>query len=568
VKLSLKPAHLKRYKEIVRILLRYGKKDVIRAAPFEDAEDVAAVAPDATASAEELASDFEKMGPTFIKLGQLLSTRTDLFPEVYVSALSRLHDRVEPVDPAEIIAIIEEDLGARVSRIFPEFDPKPLASASLGQVHRAVLRDGREVAVKVQRPDARRAAMEDLEALGQIAEILDRHTEIGRRYRFAELLEEFRRTLLQELDYRQEAAHLATLSANLREFDRIIVPAAVTDLTSSRVLTMEHIHGVKVSLLRPLARHEIRSAELADQLFHAYLKQVLVDGFVHADPHPGNVFITEDGYLALLDLGMVFRLTPRIQDRLIALLLAVGEGRGEEAAGAVLDLAEPDPEADKDSFVRRTNDIIGRYREASLKDLEMGRVLVEMSRSAVDCGLRLPPDIGMVGQTLLKLDSVGRHLAPDFQTNDAIRRHALKVLRRRLLGAGSIGTMFRSAVELKEFASELPGRVNRILDLVADNRLKVEVDALDETRLMAGLQKIANRITLGLVLAALIIGAALLVRVESPFRIFGYPGMPFLLFAFAAVGIVMLVFTIVFRDVSGSAARQERRARKSGRRAA
>lgn len=565
MKLSLKPAHLKRYKDILRILLRHGKRDLLRGVEEELEDEV----PPPSDRAEELASDLEKMGPTFIKLGQLLSTRTDLFPPAYIDALSRLRDQVEPVDGADIFRIVEEELEAKVSRVFPEFDVAPLASASLGQVHRAVLRDGREVVVKVQRPEARRRATEDMEALGQIAQLLDRHTEFGRRYRFTRLVEEFHRSLFQELDYRQEAAHLSTLAENLREFDRIVVPAPVTDLTTTRVLTMEHIHGTKVSLLDPLARVEIDGEELADQLFRAYLKQILVDGFIHADPHPGNVFVTDDARLALLDLGMVSRITPAIQDRLVTLMLAIGEGRGDEAASAVLKLAESGETVDSEAFTRRTNDLVSRFQEASLKDLDMGRVLVDLSRSAFDCGFHLPSEISMVGQTLLKLDSVGRILAPEFKTNDAIRRHALKVMRRRLFRAESFGSVFKSVVELKEFATELPGRVNRILDVVADNRLRLEVDAIDETRLMAGLQKIANRITLGLVLAALIIGAALLVRVESPFRIFGYPGLPILLFGAAAIGILLLVFTIVFRDVSGAASREERRHHhKPGNRAA
>jgi ubiquinone biosynthesis protein len=562
MKLSLKPAHLKRYKDIVRILLRYGKSDLLKGADLDlDEEEIRP--PEEASKAEDLAKDFEKMGPTFIKLGQLLSTRTDLFPPAYIEALSRLRDNVEPVDAAEIFRTIEEELGAKVSRVFPEFDPVPLASASLGQVHRAVLRDGREVVVKVQRPEARRQATEDMEALGQIAELLDHHTQFGKRYQFTKLLEEFRHTLFQELDYRQEASHLATMAENLREYDRLVIPEAVPDLSTSRVLTMEHIHGTKISLLQPLDRVELHGDELADQLFRAYLQQILVDGFVHADPHPGNVFVTPEGNLALLDLGMVSRITPHVQDRLVALMLAIGEGRGDEAAAAVFQLVETDPAIDKTRFVRRTEDLVGRFQDAQLKDLDMGRVLVEMSRSAIDCGFHLPSEISMVGQTLLKLDCVGRMLAPEFKTNDAIRRHAMKVMRRRVFRAESVGSLFKSVVELKEFATQLPGRVNRILDVVADNKLKLEVDAIDETRLMAGLQKIANRITLGLVLAALIIGAALMVRIDSPFRI-----LPMILFGAAAIGIIMLVISIVFRDVSGAAAREERRMKKSERRAA
>jgi predicted unusual protein kinase regulating ubiquinone biosynthesis (AarF/ABC1/UbiB family) len=546
--LSLKPAHLKRYKDIVRLILKYGRSDVLKGADLELGEDFQPPAPGTERKAEELAADLEAMGPTFIKLGQLLSTRTDLFPPATIDALARLRDQVEPVDGAEVLQTIEEELGVKVSRVFPEFDLKPLATASLGQVHRACLRDGREVVVKVQRPDVRKRVLEDMDALERIAELLDRHAEFAQRYRIKALLEEFRRSLLQELDYRQEAQHLLTLGENLREFERILVPAPAEDLTTSRVLTMEYVRGFKISALPPVDRAVLDGAELADQLLRAYLKQILADGFVHADPHPGNVFVTEDGRLALLDLGMITRLSSDVQDRLVTLMLAVAEGRGDEAADALLRLIDSDGEADRAAFTRRVNDLVGRFQEAQLKDLDIGRVLVEATRAAVECGFVLRPEIGMIGQTLLKLDSVGRLLAPDFRTNEAIRKHALRVLRSRVVRGGSFGSLFRSAVELKDFATQLPGRVNRILDVVADNKLRLEVDAIDENRLIDGLQKIANRITLGLVLAALIIGAALLVRVDSPFHLFGYPGVPILLFGGAAVGILALVFTIVFRD--------------------
>ena len=563
--LSLKPAHLKRYKDIVHLLLKYGRSDVLKGADLELGEDFEPPSPGTGTKAEELAADLEKMGPTFVKLGQLLSTRTDLCPPATIEALARLRDRVEPVDGAEILQTIEEELEVKVVRVFPEFDLHPLASASLGQVHRAVLRDGREVVVKVQRPDVRKRVTEDMEALDKIADLLERHAEFARRYRIRSLLDEFRRTILQELDYRQEASNLITLGENLREFDRIVVPVPLEDLTTSRVLTMQYVHGFKISALPPVDRALLDGPELADQLLRAYLKQILVDGFVHADPHPGNVFVTDDGRIALLDLGMITRLAAPLQDRLVALMLAIAEGRGDEASSALLQLVDADEEVDRGAFTRRVNDIVGRFQEAQLQDLDIGRVLVEITRAAVDCGFFLPSEVGMIGQTLLKLDSVGRHLAPDFKTNEAIRKHALKVMRSRVIKGGSFGSLFRSVVEMKDFATHLPGRVNRILDVVADNKLRLEVDAIDENRLIEGLQKIANRITLGLVLAALIIGAALLTRVDSPFRLFGYPGLPILLFGGAAAGIIALAFTIVFRD---GHAKAESHAKSAGRRSA
>lgn len=549
--LSLKPVNLKRYKDVLTLFLKYGKADLLKGVDLDLVGGPPATTPETAEQAKNLTDDLERLGPTFVKLGQLLSSRSDLLPAPMIESLARLTDRVQPVPVEQVLEILEEELQVKVARLFPRFDLEPLAAASLGQVHRAEMRDGRQVVVKIQRPGVREQIEEDMEALGEIASFLDHHTEAGRKYGFRGILEEFRRTIRQELDYRREARHLATLAGNLAGFSRILVPKPVDGLTTARVLTMGYVEGIKISALDPLRRAESNGAELADQLFEAYLQQILVDGFVHADPHTGNVILTEDNRLALIDLGMVLRLTPRLQDRLVALLLAIGETDAEEAARAVLAVSAAPAGVDRESLTRRISDILARVKDARLEELSMGRVLVEITRAAVDSGVRLPSEISMVGQTLLKLDSVGRCLDPGFRTHDAIRAHALKVMRGRILKSESVGGLFSGLVELKQFVNHLPGRVNRILDVVADNRLRVEVDALDEDRLMEGLQKVANRITLGLVLAALIIGAALSLRIESKVHLFGYPVLPMTLFLAAAAGGIMLSFSILLRDVKG-----------------
>jgi ubiquinone biosynthesis protein len=319
--LSLKPKHLKRYKDIALLLIKHGRSDVVKHAGLHDALDMD-VSPETTigeAKADELAQDLEKMGPTFIKLGQLLSTRADFLPPAYIHALTRLQDKIEPFPFEQVEAIVSGELGVRISKAFSEFQQKPLATASLGQVHRATMLDGRVVVVKVQRPGIREIIAEDMEVLGEIAGFLDKHTEWGKRYEFSKMLEELRRSVWRELDYRQEASNLATLGANLLEFPEIVVPAPIEAFTTSRVLTMEYISGTKITELSPLARLEFKGADLAEELFHAYLKQILVDGFFHADPHPGNVFLTDDHRIALLDLGMVGHITSQLQENLLQL---------------------------------------------------------------------------------------------------------------------------------------------------------------------------------------------------------------------------------------------------------
>ena len=550
MKLSLKPKHLKRYKDIALLLIKHGRSDVVKHAGLHDALELdASVETTGGASkADELAQDLEKMGPTFIKLGQLLSTRADFLPPAYIHALTRLQDQIDPFPFEQVEAIVSGELGVRISKAFAEFAEKPLATASLGQVHRATMHDGRVVVVKVQRPGIREIIAEDIEVLEEIAAFLDKHTPWGKRYEFGKMLEELRRSLWRELDYRQEARNLSTLGANLREFPQIIVPAPIEDFTTSRVLTMEFISGKKITELSPLARLDFKGADLAEELFHAYLKQILVDGFFHADPHPGNVFLTDDHRIGLLDLGMVGHLTPQLQENLLQLLLAVSDGRGEDTASLAIKIGEPREGFSEHPFRQSVAALVSEHQSSQMDQIQVGRVVLEVTQFAGDNGLRVPAELTLLSKTLLNLDLVGQTLDPKFNPNASIRRNAEKILRQRVWKTFSPTNLFGGLLEMKDLLARLPSRLNRILDAIAHNELKVKVETIDEDVIIEGLQKIANRITLGLVLAALIVGAALLMRVETPFRLFGYPGFAILCFLGVGGGGLFLIFRILMHD--------------------
>ncbi len=552
--ISLHPRHLKRYGALARLLIKYGKSDLVRNAGLDQAlvEEDEIVSADgdnpAAAHANQLADDLERLGPTYIKLGQLLSTRSDFLPPTYMEALQRLQDKIEPFPFVEVEDIVCSELGVRLSKAFAEFDPEPIAAASLGQVHRAVLRNGRCVAVKVQRPNIREQIGADIEALEDIAEFVDKHTEAGERVQFAAMLDEFRRSMVRELDYLQEAQHLAILRRNLAQFDLIVVPEAVEDYTTSRVLTMDYISGRKITDLSPLARMEMNGEALGEQLFKAYLKQILVDGIFHADPHPGNVFLTYDGKLALIDVGMVGRIAPVMQENLLKLLLAVSEGKGEGAADVAIEMGTITDSFDRDTYTREVSQLVAQHQSTTIAQLDTGRVVLEITRTASQNGLRLPAELTLLGKTLLNLDLVAGILAPDFDPNDAVRRHASDLMRQRLQKMMSPANMVSTAMELNDFIQHLPSRMNRILEKAVDNELSIKVNAFDEVRLMEGMQKIANRITVGLVIAALIIGAALLMRVPTSWTILGYPGLAMLFFVAAFIAGVLIVYNIMFRD--------------------
>ena len=557
----MKIEHLKRYRDVAMLLLKFGRAAGVRHAGNEltFADPVPVDAP-AEADALALARELERLGPTFIKLGQLLSTRADVVPQSYAQALTRLQDACIPFPAEDAKRIVEEELGARLSKAFEHFSDEPVAAASMSQVHYARLRDGREVAVKVQRPGIRAGVESDLSAIGDIIGFLERNTELGRKFDLAGLLGEFRRTILRELDFREEAANLVTLADNLEGFARIVVPRPIADYSTVRVLTMEFVHGRKVTALTPLTRLEVDGHALADELFRAYLKQMLADGFFHADPHPGNVFLSDSGSLVLLDLGMVARVTPPTQERLLQLTLAIIDRRPDDAARVILLAGERVGDVDEAAFRREMAVLMSRLQDSQVKDIQLGRFVLEVTRCAVRNGIRLPPEFALIGKALLNLDEIARTLAPTFDPNEAMRRHAASVVQQRLRRDMTLAGLFQGAIETQNLMHSLPGRLNQILGRIADNELRVNVDAIDEATLMSGMQKVANRITVGLVLAALIIGAAMLMDVETTFRLFGYPAIAMLLFLAAAGGGLWLVVTILLSDV------KERKLRKRVRR--
>ena len=534
---------LSRYTEFARFAARY------RRVGFVANVDAFDVHPQVNAGeAEAFARDLEALGPTFIKLGQLLSTRADLLPPEYLAALARLQDNVDPFPYEQVEQILCDEIGVRLSKAFERFDTSPIAAASLGQVHRAVLRGGRDVAVKVQRPGVRERVIKDLDALDSVAALFDRF-QVTRNVDATRLLDEFRRAILAELDYREEARNMVMLAHQLRDYERFVVPLPIDDFTTARVLTMDYIHGTKITSVSRVEWTEVDGKTLAEDLFRAYLQQIMADGVFHADPHPGNVLLTPDHRIALIDVGMVGRLSASAQEQLFKLLLALSEGRGDDAASVVIALGEKRDDFDEGQVRRAISEMVSRHERASIKDVNVGRVVLEMARCGSQHGLKMAPELALLGKTLLNLDEIGRLLDADFDVNASMRRNATMLMRRQMFKSMTPANMFSSALEVREFAKRLPARVNRILDALAGNDLRLKMEVIDHGSIIDGLQKVANRIALGLVLAALIIGAAMLMRVQTSFTILGYPGFAMLLFLAAAGGGFWMAWTILAGDV-------------------
>jgi predicted unusual protein kinase regulating ubiquinone biosynthesis (AarF/ABC1/UbiB family) len=440
-------------------------------------------------------------------------------------------------------------LGVRVSKAFSAFDETSIAAASLGQVHRAVLRSGRTVAVKIQRPQIRERVLEDLEALDEAAVLLDRFTTVRRSLDVPRVLEEFRRTILRELDYRHEARNMRAIAGALHDVPQIVVPLPIDDFTTARVLTMDFIEGTKITKVSPLEWIDVDGEALADDLFRAYLQQILVDGLFHADPHPGNVLLTRDRRLALVDLGMVGRLSGRLQEQLFRLLLAIADARTDETARVLGIIGEKLDDYDPQQMQRVVTDLVGQSRDETADSLNIGRVMLDLTRTGGQFGLRMPPELALLGKTLLHLHEIGRTLDPDFDVNGAMREHAARVMQRRALKSLTPSHLFSSAIEIRELAERVPGHLNRILEALSASDLRLKVEVIDHGSIIDGLQKVANRIALGLILAALILGAALLMQVPTSFSILGYPGLAILLFLGAAAGGLYMAWTILAGDV-------------------
>lgn len=547
--MSLLPEKFDKYVRFFRFVHKYWDSDI-----FSDSEeDLNTVDIEEESnwdhSPEELVEDLKKMGPTYVKLGQLLSTRPDMLPQPYLHALANLQDDVDSVSYEEVEQLFREEIGDRISKAFQSFNKEPMASASIGQVHEAVLHSGEKVAVKIQRPGIRKRFVEDLDTLMTISEKAEQHSETARKFSLHSIIEELRYILLQELDYNKEAQNLRVLKENMKEFEHLYVPATIPSYCSQRVLTMEFVDGTKVTSLSPFQLESIPKKELVDDLIKGYLKQIIVDGFAHADPHPGNVNITKDHKLGLMDLGMVARFDKEMQDAILKLMIGLGNNDGDQVTETLLSVSVYDAEkADIPAFRRKVIRQIQANEYSKAKDLKTGRAILDINKIAGQLDIHLPVELTILGKILLNMDQIIAFLSPKHQLQDTVKEYIEHLMKERMTKDLKSGHLLRTLLDSKELAENLPRRLNKISENLADNKFKVSVDAIDERRFILAFQKVANRITTGLIVAALILGAALLMPIQTTWTILGYPGFAILLFIFAASIGLYLVYQILFKD--------------------
>jgi ubiquinone biosynthesis protein len=505
--------HPERYIEIVGVLRKYELHHII--AKFllshrheEEDDDTRLLTghQEEDDHAEGLAKALEELGPCFIKLGQLLSTRPDVLPADYIAALSRLQDTVKPVAHEKIAAIIESELGAPISELFQSFDSTALATASMAQVHRATLRNGDEVAVKVQRPGIRQRIEIDIEILHEIARFATKYTSFGRRYGFLQIIRELERSLSQELDFRLEADSTRIIGKQIADFQRLTTPTVYDEYTTRRVLTLSFIHGRHLAQVSREELDELDSRATARELLSAYLKQIVIDGVFHCDPHPGNIFLTDDGRLALMDFGMVGRFDADQKDRIILLLLAFSERLGERVADTYLEMIEIPADVDRRSFTQDVCGLVSRYHDMSGGRMAIGTALLDLTRLAQSHQTPVPTAMTLLGKAMLNLDGTIRVLSPTLDPVQLIREYMLKVMEKRVVGQLSPGRVFAWVLDMKHLIENTPRRTELILDKLANDQITIRLEVEHFDQAVKSINRAANRLSLSIIAASFIIG--------------------------------------------------------------
>ncbi|HEX6702391.1 MAG TPA: AarF/UbiB family protein [Gaiellaceae bacterium] len=460
--------------------------------------------------AREFRLALEELGTTYVKLGQLLSSRPDLLPDVYIEELGKLVDEVPPVPFAELEPVIRDDLGEGV---FASIDPEPLAAASIAQIHAALLATGREVVVKVRRPGVVEQVELDLDVLRSTASLLERRSEAAQLLQIAALTDELETHLRAELDFLEEAHNAELVARLLGEYDDLVVPQVVRPHVTERVLVLERIHGRKVGADHGLPQE--RASELARTFFRAYVHQVTSAGVYHADPHRGNVLLTEDGRLALLDFGLLGRLADDTRRNLALLLLAMAQNRADGVADLILALSLTTVDSDEPGFRHELRRKLPRYHWRPLAEIRAGEALADLQRIALRYEIRLPTTFALVGKTLSQADSIARTLDPLLDPIELVEDDALEVVlgeaERRLEPNALLSYVFTQL----EAVAQLPRRVTHVVDRLETGTLKVGVAPTGLDGLEHLVRSAANRVGAALIVVGVLIASALIARVHD-----------------------------------------------------
>ena len=542
--------HLNRYRQILAILFKYGFGDLLEMLRIDQYIEVGlqmisrkrAQRVERLNRPQRLRMAFEELGPTYIKLGQILSTRPDLIPMDYIEELSKLQDKVPAFPFQDVCKVVKSEFGFSPEELFEQLDEEPLASASIGQVHRAILKDGEAVAVKFQRPGIRRIIEVDLEIMLHLATLAERHIEELSLHRPVKIVEEFARTLEKEIDYKNEATNMERVARHFLDDPHVYIPKVFRETTTSRVLTAEFIEGIKIS-----DTEKLESAGLDRKLVTArgadlILKQVFEHGFFHADPHPGNIFVLPGDVICLLDFGMAGVVDRQTRDDFVDLVDSIVQQNEIRAAQVLLKLTYREEEPDRRLLEREVADFMGRHLYKPLKDIELGPLLLQLLELASNFRLRIPPDIFLMIKAVSTVEGVGRLLNPDFDMIAHATPFITRVKLERYKPERIADDALDLASKLLQFLRQFPKDLLDLGHLIRQRRLSLQIEHRGLETMLATHDRISNRISFSIIIAALIVGSALIVISETPPLVYGISLIGILLFFAAAImGIWLLV---------------------------
>ncbi|MEW6201127.1 MAG: AarF/ABC1/UbiB kinase family protein [bacterium] len=457
----------------------------------------------------------EELGPTYIKAGQLLSTRPDIVPQEIIRELSKLQDEVPPFQFSQVQETLEKELNRPMDTVFRSFARIPIASASIGQVHEAVLNDGREVAVKVQRPGIEQIVRIDTDIMFTIARWAEKRFAQARQFNLVERVEEFNKTIRQEMDYTIEGQHADRFRRNFEGDETIYIPKVLWEHTTRRVLTMEYLHGIPIRDKEKLAAKGCDLVYLNDVIGNAYVKQILIDGFFHADPHFGNIFVMDNQVVGLLDFGMVGVIDPLMRRNMAKYFIALVEQDAEGLVDVLYEIADIDPSTDRDALTREAGRMMAKYTDITIGQVRLEELATELFKIGMKYKISLPGEFTLMDKTLITLEGLGRHLHPDFDLLKAAQPVA-RTLFRRELDPKTMGiTFFKALIDLRDLLNVFPKRINRITRLMERGEYRVKVELPDypaaTERMMKSLARSINRLSLAIVLGALVFAASHLI---------------------------------------------------------
>lgn len=487
----------------------------------------------------------EELGPTYIKAGQILSTRPDMIPLDILKELSKLQDEVPPFPFDQVQDILEEELGMPMDQVFRSFARVPIASASIGQVHEAVLMDNREVVVKVQRPDIEQMVIIDTEIMHDIARAAEKRFEWARLYNMMERVEEFTKTIRAEMDYTIEGQNADRIAANFSGDETIHIPSIYWEFTTRRMLTMEYIHGVKLKEKEKLHAMGCDFTYLTEVIGNAFIKMILVDGFFHGDPHFGNIFVMEDQTVAFIDFGMVGIVDPIMKRNMAKYFISIVQQDAETMVEVLEEIAEIDPKADRSALIRETGRLLQKYADVAIGQIKIEEIVIELFNLGMKYKIKLPGEFTLMDKTLITLEGLGRHLDPSFDLISAAEPAARMLLRREMDPRNVSKDMIRTAIDLRDLLTALPRRLDKISKGLEQGQFKVriELESYIESaqEMVENVGKSINRLSLAIIIAALLISSAMILPKYEGVTLFGKSLSEIIIIALLIFAIIWII---------------------------